>query len=315
MTKGDFDYVRAWSQLARPAYDLLSTDAKALYARVARGCGDCRQDSTLDTVWPAGDLRESFETVGDGDLAFAARVVNFVGHWLPGGERNPEPNDHGAHWKFANYCDQVLRDRCGLAAREHGHGQHFAIHEGLLRLCHSTRDSWTWSEVGIATPHFLERARAAIVGLDHESAVRALKRLPDRDGGHESLLRFMALDEFKERGPEEVAIDDALAGSGLRRVDIRAVNFRPHPFVITARHLEKSSGGILDPGAAPCGHRGCRLSYDEHAHDLALFVAGARAGDEGKITLTDDQQRTLKALVPILSGHKIAGVAFVGEED
>lgn len=322
MAKGDFDYARAWRELARPAYDLLPANVRDLYARVAAECRECRQDSALDTVWPPGsDLRSGFEELDAGDLAFASRVIYFLGHWQPSREVAPVPNDHGAHWKFANYADQVLRRRCGLPeTRAHGDGIGFEVHEGLLRLCCSYPDGWTWEEVGIATPAFLatcqalstwpvgKRAKSEAMVAVYEQWLRAIRRLPAADGGHPRLGEFLDKERFIEKGADEAAVDDGLRGTGLRRHALTNVNFKPHPFTIGAQHLANSQSSVLDPDCAPCAQPGCRLSYAEHKSDRVLFIAGA--GD----ALTDGQKAALKALAPVLTEHKIDGLAFVAEE-
>jgi len=44
-----------------------------------------------------------------------------------------------------------------------------------------------------------------------------------------------------------------------------------HPFTIGSTHIAKSNI-ILDPRVAPCAHKGCKASYDEHKYDTILIV-------------------------------------------
>lgn len=173
----EFNYSRAWWELALPAWNALPEAAKNLALLVADDCGDCLQLESLDTEWPEkGKLRLTMEGLKSEVLAVAAHTVWAMGHWCPGPSRalfdDAQNKDAlalgkrlqatGGYWKFANYCDQILRARLNLSPRNVSHiGVSFAIHEGVLRVCWNHRDGWQWTEVGWATMQTWDRAQAA----------------------------------------------------------------------------------------------------------------------------------------------------------
>jgi hypothetical protein len=155
-----FDYAAAWREVARPAYLALPADVIALVGRVAVEARDLSQAPDCSMRWPepnGGALREAFAVIDPEALALAARVVYYVGHWWPRHGRGVElpGREHGGHWKFSHYADQVIRERLNLSANPDGGnypGLSFQVHEGALRLCYQSRDMWTWAEIAPATP-------------------------------------------------------------------------------------------------------------------------------------------------------------------
>lgn len=150
-----FDYAAAWREVAKPAYDSLPQPVRDLLSQVTRDAKELHQLPDLSMPWPhLSDLREKFESLPWEVLAFAAHVIYFAGHWLPGGETLDDANGgHGETWKFSHYADQVLRARfiAGTSADAMRANGPFQIHQGGMRLCYSSRDMWTWSEVAPAT--------------------------------------------------------------------------------------------------------------------------------------------------------------------
>lgn len=170
----EFNFERAWNELAVPAWKKLPEAARNLALLVAADCGDCRQLESLDTEWPKeGKLRLTMEGLTSEVLSVAAHTVWALGHWCPGlllnGEEPPANvllgkrlQKTGGYWKFANYCDQILRARLNLSPRNVSHiGVSFAVHEGVLRVCWNHRDGWQWTEIGWATMQTWDRAQAA----------------------------------------------------------------------------------------------------------------------------------------------------------
>ncbi len=153
----DFDYVQAWTVLARPAFDALPQAVQDLYTQVAEEACNVAQDSeTLDLPWPdipgrEGCLKKAFEALDNATLAHAARVIYSYGHWSP----VPKYSSFGAgaYWRFSNYADQVLSERLGFARQrlKTPNGISWAVHEGGLRVQLSWKDGWKSTEVGIAT--------------------------------------------------------------------------------------------------------------------------------------------------------------------
>lgn len=162
-----FDYARAWHDVARPAYFVVTPEARAVLAEVATVARDLHQAPDLTQRWPddGGALRAKFEALSTPDLAFAARVIYFTGHWFPtGGDLDLPGRAHGAYWKFSHYADQVLRARLALAGGEAGGtpaaaGVSYGCHEGMIRLGYGSRDLWVFEEVAPATDEGLRLAR------------------------------------------------------------------------------------------------------------------------------------------------------------
>ena len=200
-----FDYERAWIELAKPGFETRPQNVRDLYERVARECSEFGQtEVTLDMPWPKeSDLRAVFDKVPAEELAAAARIVYFYGHW------SPEPGisrfGNGAHWRFSNYADQSLRGRLSEATgsdfwthRHHstGGGVSFRVHEGFLRACYSSRDEWRWEEIGLATVTTLERAQAigGTPGVYFDEWIKTLKEACLPKGGF--IEKFFDLYEY-----------------------------------------------------------------------------------------------------------------------
>lgn len=186
-----FDHESAWLEVAAPAFRSLPTSVLNLLSRVAIRCADLRQLPDCSMPWPDGDskapesLYAEFAALDSETLSFAARAVYCAGNWKPGkvsvDNRIEMPGaDHGAHWKFSHYADQVLRERFGLPARGDGGrsaGVGFAIIEGAICVTWSSRHNWTWSEVAPATEAgmaaagaYASKIRAAISGIPIDDA-------------------------------------------------------------------------------------------------------------------------------------------------
>lgn len=170
-----FNYVRAWQEMAKPAFENLPSDIHKLVQRVFVEGAELQQKPDLTMSWPEGsDLRKEFGCYASEDLAKASHIVNCYGHWAPGLRKQLHLDDIGyqnalnrasalqnvgTHWKFSHYCDQVLRDRCDLPRDMEGAGVGYLIMQGFLRICVSTPYSWTWTEVGLGTERTLAAAR------------------------------------------------------------------------------------------------------------------------------------------------------------
>lgn len=179
-----FDFELAWQQIMLPAFKQLPTQVHVLLKNVALECAELHQLPDCSMPWPddGGKLREQFDRVSGDVLSHAAHVVYFYGHWHPGESFGPKPpgSNHGAAWKFSHYADQVLRGRFNLSenGRDSRAAVSFAIIEGTIRLCYSSRDCWNWHEVAPATDAGMETAKKLHAGL---SAQIAGKLDDDRD--------------------------------------------------------------------------------------------------------------------------------------
>jgi len=184
MTKTRFDYKAACADVALPIARRLASGT-----RTEQNClnlyRELRDSPAWDKLAQGQDLNvpmpecliTRFAEIPAGILALAARAINSAGHW--GGSIDESTVDkRGAHWKFSNLADQVLARRLHLPTRgtPHGNGYSYQVHEGVLRVCASSPDSWTWIEVGPATPETLQTAREWVYTLVQPPAPRSLRR-------------------------------------------------------------------------------------------------------------------------------------------
>lgn len=170
-----FNWQKAWVEAARPAYEqhiLTNQDIMGAYHLVVEHYRDIHQDRDhLGIPWRkdkdgSSTDRLYFQSLDLAELAFASRVIYFLGHWWPGDyglgplfrETFPFPGrEWGAHWKFSRLADQTLREMLEkelgtdeFGQKRHGHGWHWEVHEGAAWLCYSSRSMWTWYEVNPA---------------------------------------------------------------------------------------------------------------------------------------------------------------------
>lgn len=149
-----FDYAAAHKALAIPAYNALPESVRAIYRDLADMEGLAQRGPDLLVPMPDA-LAPRFEAIDSYTLALASKAIHDYGHWA-----SEAPDTRGATWKFSNLADQVLRARLGIpAGLPKGIGYAWSVHEGTLRLCASTPNSWTWVVVGPATADFLRAAR------------------------------------------------------------------------------------------------------------------------------------------------------------
>lgn len=151
----EFDYAKAWRDLAAPAVAALSPAMLDLYAATvaADEAEPIRQDSACDCIWPAGDLRDRFRAADPDELATAARAIYFFGHWHPGKVDGAEPligRKAGATWKFSHLADQTLREHYRVG-RSVNRGAGLMIFEGQARIGYASPYTWTWQDIAPAT--------------------------------------------------------------------------------------------------------------------------------------------------------------------
>lgn len=161
-----FDYEAAWTKLILPAMEALRTNDPAvldLLKEITATCRELRQDTrTLDLPWPDG-LKEKFEAINSMTLAFASFTIHNYGHWMPGGHNEDRALET---WKFANFADQILRERLGLVkdtGRDRSVGYAFDVQHGLLELRHkSIRGDYNRSPVCFAIPEARDVAQGVV---------------------------------------------------------------------------------------------------------------------------------------------------------
>lgn len=294
----DFDYVKAWNELAEPAFKALPARVLAVLDRVLVECKNSRQDEhTLALPWPAKpegaatSVLDDMNEIPSRELALAAQVTYGYGHWCPGGMLYKHVRS-GTSWHFANLADEVLKARCGLpSGKKHRDsiGRSFTVCEGLLRVCYASNDIWTWREIGPATPEALEKAR--LLDLCHrpgtfDDDAMELRRILGEDYpefvpwvDHERFMTPVYPDEILVREWNTKVLHD----SPFAVLEVMHVNYKPHPFVIGPEHM-KTDSPYLDPESAPCAFREasgvrCRLPYKAHTSERALALAPKVATD------------------------------------
>lgn len=182
LVRTQFDYERAWYELAKPAFRMLPGRLLDLYDRVVHVAADCKQDRYCLLEWPEkGTLKAAFEEVPSQELSRAAHVIYFHGHWAP--MDVPKHDVVGGYWRFSNYADQVLNERLGLSSTQDT-GSYFQVREGTLYVCLSNRDGWSSGEIGEATEETLAAAKNFktdyFVKLNDGSFDRKAKQMADK---------------------------------------------------------------------------------------------------------------------------------------
>jgi len=153
-----FDYKEAWRKLVAPNYQMLDKEVIDFFEEVCKETADLSQNYNLDMPWPDDDsIKDGFEAMTDEDLAWTARLFNFWGHWGFDGQCRKSA---GGNWKYANYCDQILRERCGVSNKSVDRGYGVQIHQGVVRITYSTSREWQWEEIAPATRSILEGVMA-----------------------------------------------------------------------------------------------------------------------------------------------------------
>lgn len=114
---------------------------------------------------------------------------------------------------------------------------------------------------------------------------------------------------------EIIAKIQELVGDLFEVKGIHGVNHKPHPYMIGQGHIrnnilnEDEIRRLEKAGLAHCYQTGCRVPYDEHTNDRAIFLGMVR-------TLTNKEAYdALYQCMQILESEKIAGFVFVrGDE-
>ena len=185
----NFDYRRAWTNLAFPSWQKLDPEVHALVRLTDETAEGIRQGPDLRLPWPGREqLWQRLEALDSCTLAYGARVVWSVGHWLPTDDIVAKGlrwlQVRGAYWRFSLYADHVLAARLLPTSRRWAksdwRGWDVQVHDGLVRLCASTNDSWTCTEIGWATEDVIGRIAERLQGIqfseeNHERLARELR--------------------------------------------------------------------------------------------------------------------------------------------
>ena len=164
-TMTQFNYKKAWAELAAPACLALPPNVLQLVGEVLVHSNNISQAPDLSVPWINDSLKEKFQEIPDEDLAKAARIVWATGHWHPGADNWLRPLMRtGAYWKFSAYADTILRERINLDNQNNT--LFFEIHEGFIRACIDFDRSWMWTEVGLATQTVFKELKRIITCAD-----------------------------------------------------------------------------------------------------------------------------------------------------
>lgn len=102
----EFDYKRAWAEVAKPAFDALPTEVRGLYERVCVEMAGVGQNRSLGLDWPEdGALKRWFDEIPAEVLREAQATIYFYGHWSPSGHSE---KGGGGTWKFQILARQSL---------------------------------------------------------------------------------------------------------------------------------------------------------------------------------------------------------------
>lgn len=113
---------------------------------------------------------------------------------------------------------------------------------------------------------------------------------------------------------------EALGTSDLIAVDdIIAVNYKPHPYMITDKHLERNEDSMYIGGSQirsmerkygpMCGFDGCNLFIDQHTYDTVMTLKLLRNGTR------DEALPILQDLSKVLSLTEVDGFVFLETDE
>ena len=272
--------------------ELVKDIASHLLARIARASYFCGHWYPGDTVTVKVDGMPDQVFVSEGyphsGTEKAKQYIERLAEY-PVLEKEPEvqkvakregPNlDGRVSWRLAHMCDWILRQRLGVG-RDVKSGRGFMVHDGGLRYARSTRDSWTWEEVGLASERNLaickehrdddfeqccEKMREDVCAIDQHSRAWFVNK--KRWYSHKEGTKYNGDDLIQELNELDQRLFE------FDRVD--AINFHPHPFMIDDRHFD---GGRINVHKAGCGYQErkfgpkCDLPHDKHTCEHAVMV-------------------------------------------
>jgi hypothetical protein len=276
----EFDYKRAWAELAKPAFDALPQSVRDLYERVCVEMKDIHQNRSQGLDWPSYNrkcplrsdvtcsylnyecdthsLRRAFAHVPAKILFDAQSTIYFYGHWSSNGHSY---KGSGGTWKFQILAKQSLIERGWI---EPGG---WAGSWDSNRFSRDVIDS------------YMVETDPKVIECDKRRA--------------EAIERYKAVIV----APYEVVKIDGVT--------------RPHPFCITGRHITGSEGRLDEYAMRkyPCGY--CNESYDKHITEETLFIrVPSRLGGQ----LPDDLHAMLMVAKDISADSKVVSFAFLGPE-
>lgn len=147
----EFDFVKAWSEVAYPAFLSLPQNIRDLFWETHVKADGIVQDESLDLPWPENDIefKNKFIEISAEELAKASRAIYWFGHW-----GFNLCSRAGSYWKFSMYADQVLRNKLWQTETSKTNietGWGLQVHQGFLRANLSAPNFWVWEEIGLAT--------------------------------------------------------------------------------------------------------------------------------------------------------------------
>jgi hypothetical protein len=175
--KMKFNYKKAWDMVARKEFTKLPKEVKSILESVATQYANIGQLKNLDMP-EIEDIKARMSMLSSYMLSKSAMVIHALGHWKYKKVASLEKYIiAGSAWKYANLCDQILRDRLWLSRNhDYGHGLH--IVDGELCLHYSNKDCWVGDRIGYATESNASKAQQIIdsvqkIGIEkYESALQ-----------------------------------------------------------------------------------------------------------------------------------------------
>lgn len=331
----DFDYKTAWQELAAPAFDSLPQSTLDLLALVNQEAADLHQQQDLTMPWPNDAFKAAFDAADAAELAYAARVIYFHGHWHPG----KSPYKKGEYWKLMHYADQSLNARLGLPVvdRDHKFGVNFKVIEGLIRAQFNHKNGWMNEDLGLATEENLKSCRPDVITSTIDNFEKRCKQARKKLAAKDPLIapwldkeRFMI-----DKSPDGVLLKELRAVPAPPQWCVKEVTSanhrlalhlpqsgndrgRPwgkHPFCIGQKHMENNSGSImLDPRCAPCDI--CGYDFDKHISDK---IALLEYSGDGELPIGQGKEVPVEVrhwLVALKEANqdRVEGFGFVKEE-
>jgi hypothetical protein len=217
----DFNYEKAYCEIAFPAFGNLSNEHKNIHYLLRMAVAEKKQNRQL--LIPITEEREILKALSCKEIAEMARASYFAGHWRPSLMGSAFDNKNGESWKVANVCDQILRERLTPP-------HNIQIHEGKFRVTFSNKDCWLWDEFGLATEKNLEIFKTCGLPFGERTIDESAKKLkemcgdmwPDVDTLPDGDLYRSLLELKKEKARKDIEKNHVSKLEGLKQKAVEA---------------------------------------------------------------------------------------------
>lgn len=297
----EFNYVRAWHELAKLAAENLNERQKTVIFKILPLVKDLRQSHNSNI--PLSPEIENHIMMTMEEIAEVSRTLYYYGHWKPGNERLFFENTSGESWKIANVCDQILRKHFGIIGG-------LQIHEGTFRVTYLDMNNWLWEEFGLATDKNLEiykNCKLPFSRSEFNESAEKLKKLVNDKWIMTSFMEHKPETSYDNDELKEI-FQDLLKTHFIVIIGVQQVNWEPHVPVIGNYTLKHSSSGMIT-GSSPCDL--CHNSFDSHTSNRVIILKQITGNIEGnKVILSEKEKELLKSMEEHMKQYKIDGFAF-----